>query len=149
MITIRIQQARFDSAQLLASLEGAGVGAVASFTGLVRKDGDVIAIALEHYPAMTEASLRALADEACQRWDLSGCTIVHRIGRMDEGEPVVFVAAASSHRAAALQGCAFLIDRLKTDAPFWKKEYLADGSEHWVEAKDSDAARAQHWDQAG
>jgi molybdopterin synthase catalytic subunit len=145
MIKVRVQAERFDSAALLASLELAGVGAVASFTGLVRSDDNVTAIELEHYPAMTEVSLRAVATEAQSRWTLSGAVIVHRVGKMAVGEPIVFVAAASAHRAEALAACSFLIDRLKTDAPFWKKEFRG-GRAHWVEAKASDNARATDWD---
>ena len=145
MIDIRIQTEVFDSAALLASLEAEGVGAISSFTGLVRSDDGVTAIELEHYPAMTEASLRAVAVEAQSRWNLSGAIIVHRVGKMAVGEPIVFVAAASAHRADALAACAFLIDRLKTDAPFWKKEYRG-GQANWVEAKTSDDARAADWD---
>jgi molybdopterin synthase catalytic subunit len=126
-------------------LEAEEVGAISSFTGLVRSDNGVNAIELEHYPAMTEASLRAVAAEANSRWNLSGAIIVHRVGKMAVGEPIVFVAAASAHRAEALAACAFLIDRLKTDAPFWKKEYRGDYA-YWVEAKASDDARAADWD---
>ena len=145
MIDVRIQAEVFDSAALLASLEADGVGAISSFTGLVRSDDGVTAIELEHYPAMTEASLRAVAVEALSRWNLSGAIIIHRVGKMAVGEPIVFVAAASAHRAEALAACAFLIDRLKTDAPFWKKEYRGDQAQ-WVEAKASDDARAANWD---
>lgn len=145
MIDVRIQVAAFDSAALLAALEVEGVGAIASFTGLVRSDDGVTAIELEHYPAMTEASLRAVSEQAQSRWKLSGAVIVHRVGKMAVGEPIVFVAAASAHRAEALAACAFLIDRLKTDAPFWKREYRGEQAQ-WVEAKDSDDARAANWD---
>lgn len=145
MIDVRIQTESFDSEALLASLEADGVGAISSFTGLVRSDGGVTAIELEHYPAMTEASLRAVAAEALSRWSLSGAIIIHRVGKMAVGEPIVFVAAASAHRAEALAACAFLIDRLKTDAPFWKKEYRGERAV-WVEAKASDDARAADWD---
>ena len=145
MIDVRIQSEAFDSAALLASLEADGVGAISSFTGLVRSDDGVTAIELEHYPAMTETSLRAVAAEALSRWNLSGAIIIHRVGKMAVGEPIVFVAAASAHRAEALAACAFLIDRLKTDAPFWKKEYRGEQSA-WVEAKASDDARAADWD---
>jgi molybdopterin synthase catalytic subunit len=148
MIEVRIQAEAFDGATLLASLELAGVGAIASFTGLVRSDDDVTAIELEHYPAMTEASLRLVAAEAQSRWNLAGAVIVHRVGKMAVGEAIVFVAAASPHRAEALAACAFLIDRLKTDAPFWKKEFRGEQA-HWVEAKASDNARAADWDQPG
>jgi molybdopterin synthase catalytic subunit len=145
MIDVRVQTEAFDTAAVLAALELEGVGAVASFTGLVRGDDGVTAIELEHYPAMTGASLRALAEEAHGRWQLSGFALIHRVGRMTVGEPIVLVATASPHRAAALEACAFLIDRLKTDAPFWKKEYRG-GQAEWVEAKASDDARAAEWD---
>lgn len=145
MIEVRVQVEAFDSAALLAPLAAEGVGAVASFTGLVRSDDGVTAIELEHYPAMTEASLLAVLADAQGRWNLSGAIIVHRVGKMAVGEPIVFVAAASAHRAEALAACAFLIDRLKTDAPFWKKEYRGDAA-IWVEAKASDDARADAWD---
>jgi molybdopterin synthase catalytic subunit len=145
MIAVRVQSADFDVAAELAALQMEGVGAVASFTGLVRGDDGVTAIALEHYPAMTEAALRALCEAATARWQLSGCTLIHRIGKMAVGEAIVLVATASPHRAAALEACAFLIDRLKTDAPFWKKEYRGDAA-RWVEAKASDDARASEWE---
>ncbi len=145
MINVHVQQARFDVAAELSKLAEDGVGAVASFTGLVRPDNGVTAIMLEHYPAMTEASLQVLAEQAQKRWSLNGVILIHRIGRMEVGEAIVFVAAASAHRANALEACAFLIDRLKTQAPFWKKEYYG-AKGQWVEAKESDAARATAWD---
>ena len=145
MIDVRIQTEAFDAAALLASLQADRIGAISSFTGLVRSDDNVTAIELEHYPAMTEASLRAVAAEALGRWNLSGAIIVHRVGKMAVGEAIVFVSAASAHRAEALAACAFLIDRLKTDVPFWKKEYRGEQAQ-WVEAKASDDARAADWD---
>lgn len=146
MITVRIQQAAFDTAAEIAALDGEAIGAVATFTGIVRRDGGVDAIELEHYPGMTEASLAQVCEDAMRRWQLAGCTIIHRVGRMTVGEAIVLVVTASSHRANALEACAYLIDRLKTDAPFWKKEFR-DGAAIWVEAKDSDMARAERWDQ--
>ena len=145
MIDVRIQTEAFDAAALLTSLQADRIGAISSFTGLVRSDDNVTAIELEHYPAMTEASLRAVAADALGRWNLSGAIIVHRVGKMAVGEAIVFVAAASAHRAEALAACAFLIDRLKTDAPFWKKEYRGERAQ-WVEAKANDDARAADWD---
>ena len=145
MISVRVQQADFDPAAELALLESLGIGAVASFTGLVRGDDDLIAMTLEHYPAMTEAALRAIADEAAGRWPLAGITVIHRHGRLVPGDRIVFVATASSHRAAALESCAFLIDWLKTDAPFWKREEWADGSARWVEAREADDAAKARW----
>ncbi len=129
----------------LAGLSDLGGGAVSSFTGISRDDGGVSAIELEHYPGMTESSLMRLIDEAFARWTLLGAAIVHRIGRVAVGEPVVVVGAASRHRADALEATAFLIDRLKTDAPFWKKEHYADGTSVWVDAKSSDDERSSRW----
>ncbi|CAN1491367.1 MoaE Molybdopterin converting factor, large subunit [Sphingomonadaceae bacterium] len=145
MITVRIQRAAFDTAAEIAALDGEAIGAVATFTGIVRRDGGVDAIELEHYPGMTEASLTQVCEDAMRRWQLAGCTIIHRVGRMTVGEAIVLVVTASSHRANALEACAYLIDRLKTDAPFWKKEFR-DGATIWVEAKDSDMARAERWE---
>ncbi|WP_298813297.1 molybdenum cofactor biosynthesis protein MoaE [uncultured Sphingomonas sp.] len=119
-------------------------GAVATFTGLVRADDGVATLELEHYPGATEAALTRLAEEAVRRWSLNAATIVHRVGPMQPGERIVFTGAASAHRAAALDACAFLIDRLKTDAPFWKREVVA-GEGRWVEARDSDDHAADRW----
>jgi molybdopterin synthase catalytic subunit len=140
---IRIQQANFDPGAELARVETSG--AVASFTGLVRGDGGLTTMTLEHYPGMTEAALVAIAAEAEARWLLTGLILVHRIGQLAPGNRIVLVATASPHRAAALEACAFLIDRLKTDAPFWKKESFADGRENWVDARESDDEAAGRW----
>lgn len=145
MKIVRISGDAIDSATELAPLASLGGGAVASFTGIVRDDGGVTAIELEHYPAMTEASLNALLDEATARWPLLGGVLVHRVGIIKVGEPVVVVGTTAGHRAEALEACTFLIDRLKTDTPFWKKEHRADGSSDWVEAKASDDRRANVW----
>lgn len=144
-ITVRVAPDRFDTGEELRPLNDLGGGAVASFAGIARKDGDVTAITLEHYPAMTEASLHQLCEEAVSRWGLLGCVLLHRVGRMEVGEGIVLVGTAAPHREAALEACAYLIDRLKTDAPFWKKEHLRDGTDNWVEAKASDNARAEKW----
>lgn len=145
MIRVSVQREAFDIAAETVALEATGVGAVATFTGNVRGDDGVTAIELEHYPGMTEASLNDICAVAQERWGLTGCTIIHRVGRMKVGEPIVLVVTASPHRAAALEACAFLIDRLKTDAPFWKREYRGDVA-HWVEQKTSDVERGQGWD---
>jgi molybdopterin synthase catalytic subunit len=142
MICVKVSADTFDVAGALADVQQHGVGAVASFTGIVRSDDGVTAIELEHYPAMTEASLQALAETAMQHWGLTACTIVHRIGYMKVGEPIVLTATSAPHRAAALEACAYLIDRLKTDAPFWKKEYRGSIA-RWVEQKESDRLRAE------
>ncbi len=145
MIRVRVQVKPFDVGAELAVLAALGGGAVASFTGIVRADGDVVAIELEHYPAMTHAALTELSEAAVVRWDLLGTIIIHRTGRLALGENVVLVATAAAHRSAALEAAAFLIDRLKTEAPFWKKEHRADGSADWVATKDSDNAAAARW----
>ena len=149
MIRIVVQQAPIDLASELAAIEAGGVGAIASFTGLVRADagerGAVGSLALEHYPGATEAALRRVAEGAVERWALQGATIVHRVGAMAPGERIVFVAAAAPHRAAALEACAYLIDRLKTHAPFWKRETRRDEAS-WVEARAGDEAAAARWD---
>ena len=145
MKRVRISSAAIQTDQELAALEGLGGGALASFTGIVRDDGGVTAIELEHYPGMTEASLYRLIEAATARWALLGAVITHRVGIIPLGAPVVVVGAASLHRAEALEATAFLIDRLKTDAPFWKRAHYADGTAQWVEANASDEARAERW----
>ena len=144
MLTVFIQDTAIDSAAALASLEVQGAGAVASFTGLVRVDDGVTGLELEHYPGATEAALTRLAQEAMVRWALSAVAVVHRVGRMVPGDRVVFVGTAAVHRAAALEACAFLIDRLKTDAPFWKREDRA-GEARWVTARAADVEAATQW----
>ena len=146
MIRISVSPAPIDTGAALAEAERvAGTGAVASFTGLVRADDGVAVLALEHYPGVTEAALTALAEQARARWELIATIIHHRVGPMVPGERVVFVAAAARHRAAALEACGFLIDRLKTDAPFWKREQTQDGA-RWVEPRAGDAEAARRWD---
>lgn len=142
MIRVLVSPTPIDAAAELEALEVGG--AVATFTGLVRADDGVAILELEHYPGATEAALTRLAQEASARWSLAATTIVHRVGPMRPGERIVFVGAASAHRAAALEACAFLIDRLKTDAPFWKRETVA-GESRWVEARGSDDEAAARW----
>lgn len=152
---IRVQEQPFDVGAELAALSDGrtDIGAVASFTGLVRDMVDpgakasaqsTSALTLEHYPGMTEKKLAEIEAEAISRWPLQATLIIHRYGRMEPGEPIVLVAAASRHRAAALDACAFLIDWLKTKAPFWKLEE-ADGEASWVDARDSDDQAADRW----
>ncbi len=144
MIRIVVQQAPIDLAAEMALAEAPGIGAVATFTGLVRADDGVATLELEHYPGATEAALTKVAEGAVVRWSLGAVTIVHRVGPMRPGERIVFVAAAAAHRAAALEACAYLIDRLKTDAPFWKRETRGDAAS-WVEARATDDAAADRW----
>jgi molybdopterin synthase catalytic subunit len=124
------------------------IGAVASFVGLARdmnEGSGVAAMTLEHYPGMTEKALGRLVDEAKSRWALLDVTVIHRIGRLLPGDPIVLVAVASSHRGEAFAACEFIMDYLKTQAPFWKKEETPAG-ERWVEARASDDAAAARWD---
>jgi molybdopterin synthase catalytic subunit len=145
MIRVSVQPVPIDLATELAAVEVKGAGGIASFTGSVREDGGVTELVLEHYPGMTEAALCDIAEEAFARWDLLAATIVHRVGAMAPGDRIVFVATAAAHRAAALDACAYLIDRLKTDAPFWKRETRGERAE-WVEARGSDAEAAKRWE---
>jgi molybdopterin synthase catalytic subunit len=148
---IRVQEAGFDVGAETAALSAGrdDVGGVASFVGLCRADGGLEALVLEHYPGMTERAIGAIAAEACARWPLTGCTVIHRVGRIRPGEGIVLVLAASHHRVAALEACAFLIDWLKTRAPFWKREEFAGGAERWVEARAEDEARTLGWNAGG
>lgn len=145
--TIRVQEAAFDLAAETAALSAGrtDVGGIASFVGLCRADDGLAALVLEHYPGMTERAISGIATQAAARWPLTGCTVIHRVGRILPGEGIVLVLAASRHRTAALEACAFLIDWLKTGAPFWKREEFAGGAERWVEARHEDEARAKGW----
>lgn len=145
MIKVEITANRFNSGAELAPLYELSGGAVASFVGIARADNTIIALELEHYPAMTTTSLNTLVAEARSRWALIGCIVIHRVGRINVGEEIVLVGTASLHRAEALAACAFIIDRLKADAPFWKKEIHADGRNEWVEAKSSDVDAGDRW----
>lgn len=147
MIRVSIDEAPIELGVEIAALEERGAGGVATFTGVVRGDDGVTALQLEHYPGMTEQALIALAEAATVRWSLLGVTMVHRVGVMVPGDRIVFVGTAAEHRREALEACAYLIDRLKTDAPFWKREQLGDDA-RWVEARDSDAAAAERWSAA-
>lgn len=141
---IIVSPAPIDAGEQMAALSVAGAGGVATFVGLVRADDGVAVLDLEHYPGATEAALQTLVDEACARWGLVDARIAHRVGAMVPGDVVVFVGTAAAHRAPALEACAFLIDRLKTDAPFWKKETRGNET-RWVEPRGSDDAAAARW----
>jgi molybdopterin synthase catalytic subunit len=142
---VRVQPEDFDVGAELARIEALGGGAVASFTGVVRGTGGLTALELEHHPGMTEQALADIAAQAAARWPLTGVTLIHRIGLLRPGERIVLTAAGSAHRAAALEACAFLIDWLKTAAPFWKKEHFEGGRSAWVEARQSDDDAAARW----
>ena len=147
--TIRIQREDFDLAAEVDALTAGrtDVGAVVTFSGLCRDEGGRLAVLeLEHYSGMAEAEIGRIAREATERWPLTGLTAIHRFGHIKPGENIVLVVAASSHRQAAFEAASFLMDYLKSRAPFWKKEHHADGSEGaWVEAKDSDEDAARRW----
>jgi len=147
MRRVSVQEADFDATKELGQLS-VSAGGVASFIGVVRGEAAgraLAALRLEHYPGMTEKALNQLADTAIARWQLTGCTIIHRIGRLVPGQNIVLVATASQHRASALAATAFLIDQLKTNAPFWKAEEFADGTIEWVAARASDSNAASAW----
>ncbi|MBK5964589.1 molybdenum cofactor biosynthesis protein MoaE [Thiocystis minor] len=153
MRSILIQTEPFDIAREQAALYGENprVGALVTFVGLMRDLNEGIAVArmrLEHYPGMTEKALGAIADEAAARWALEGIRLVHRVGILDPCDPIVFVGVTSQHRGDAFRTCEFLIDSLKTRAPFWKKESTAAG-ERWVDAREADKAAAGRWADPG
>lgn len=147
---VRIQAEDFDLAAEIAalSLGRMDVGAVVTFSGLCRdEDGTLSALELEHYPGMAQAEIMRIAKQACARWSLTGLRAIHRYGKIAPGENIVLVVAASSHRQAAFDGASYLMDFLKTRAPFWKKEHLIDGSSgEWVSAKDADDEALKRWD---
>lgn len=152
---IRIQHETFDAGKITCALRKGrtDIGAVASFEGICRDhntatetsgEQSVQALELEHYPGMTERSILDMVREAQRRWPLQAATIIHRIGLLQPGDPIVLVAVASAHRQAALEACAFLMDYLKTQAPFWKKESTAQGAQ-WVDARETDDAALARW----
>ena len=153
---IRVQREPFDVGREITALTEGNrrIGGVASFVGLVRdmagegEPGRIRAMTLEHYPGMTERQLEEIEREARTRWSLDACLIIHRYGRLEPGEGIVLVVTASSHRQAAFESCAFLMDWLKTKAPFWKLEET-DAGERWVEARESDEAAAAQWRSQG
>ena len=149
LVTIRIQQADFDIAREISALTQGrtDIGAVVSFSGICRgsEGGEAIAaLTLEHYPEMAEAEIARHADTAMSRWPLTGLTVIHRVGRITPGENIVLVLTASRHRQAAFQAAEFLMDYLKANAPFWKREESAAGA-GWVEARHDDDAAAERW----
>ncbi|MDX8517266.1 molybdenum cofactor biosynthesis protein MoaE [Mesorhizobium dulcispinae] len=150
---IRVQREDFDIAAEIAALTKgrADIGAVVTFSGLCRdEEGALAALELEHYPGMAEAEIGRIAAEAVERWPLQGLSVIHRHGKIAPGENIVLVVAASAHRQAAFEAANFLMDYLKSRAPFWKKEHRADGSEGgWVEAKEADDEAAHRWKKSG
>lgn len=148
-MSVHVQYKAFDVGQLIDRVRAndPGVGAVVNFVGYVRdinQGEEVASLFLEHYPGMTERSLRRIVDNARARWPLKAVEIVHRIGQLSVTDPIVFVGVSSQHRQAAFDACAYIMDYLKTDAPFWKREDVASGS-HWVDARDSDKSATERW----
>lgn len=146
---ISIQQDDFDVSEITQALRKSSnnIGAIVSFCGLVRefgKDSNIRAMSLEHYPGMTEKVLGKIVDEATRRWQLIDSAVIHRVGRLSAGDNIVLVATASQHRKDAFEAAQFIMDFLKSDAPFWKKEHSDDGS-YWVEAKTSDQEEKHRW----
>ncbi len=151
MARVTIQSADFDLSAEVAALRAGdgGVGAVASFIGTVRDRngglaGEVSAMELEHYPGMTESAIELMIEQACARFDIRGARVIHRVGLLQPGEQIVLVAVSSAHRGQAFQACEFLMDYLKTQAPFWKKESTPEGA-RWVDARVADDAAAARW----
>lgn len=143
----QVQEQTFDAGALQQALVGADSGAVVTFTGHVRGGAGpdaVTCLELEHYPGMTERSLLAILEDAAARWVLLAAAVVHRVGRLAPGEPIVWVGVSAAHRGEAFAACEFIMDFLKTRAPFWKKEHRADGAT-WVESRSSDDDRAARW----
>lgn len=148
-IAVRVQTEDFDAGAELAALRVGkpAVGAVASFIGIVRDVNDranIGTLTLEHYPGMTERSIATICEEACSRWSLFDVTVIHRYGTLAPTDQIVLVATSSAHRGDALEACGFIMDFLKTQAPFWKKEATADG-ERWVAARASDHEALARW----
>lgn len=144
----RVQRENFDVAAEIAALtaERTDIGAIVTFTGRVRGgEGGVATMTLEHYPGMTEAELSRIEAEAASRWPLQASLIVHRVGELKPGDNIVLVVTAAAHRQAAFEAAGFLMDYLKTRAPFWKKETDASGEATWVEAREGDESAARRW----
>ena len=146
-MTVRLQREPFDAAAESATLVAGrtDIGAVVTFTGLCRAEDGIAAMTLEHYPDMAEEEIATHVAEAERRWPLAGVTVIHRYGRLTPGEPIVLVVTASSHRREAFEAAEFLMDYLKTRAPFWKREERAGGAV-WVEAKGADDDAAARWE---
>jgi molybdopterin synthase catalytic subunit len=150
MARVAVQEADFDAGLEIAEIcrRASGAGGIGCFIGVVRGEAGgrpISAMTLEHYPGMTEQAVRAIAEEAERRWTLLDSTVVHRVGRLEPGSQIVLVLTAAGHREPALEAARFLIDWLKTKAPFWKKEHFSDGSASWVEAHEADDAAAARW----
>jgi molybdopterin synthase catalytic subunit len=152
-VRVRVQEADFDVGVELAALRQGNrqIGAVASFVGLVRDNNDGAGVSemnLEHYPGMTEKALGEIVEEACRRWAIIDALVIHRVGRLLPSDQIVLVAVAGAHRGEAFAACEFIMDYLKTRAPFWKREVTPSGT-HWVDARDADDQAAERWQEPG
>ena len=147
---VRVGHEDFDVSEEMRRLERPErtAGAVVSFTGVVRSDGSVVKMELEHYPGMTEKALHAIIEKARARWKLEDVVVIHRVGELSVGDQIVLCLVTSTHRHEAFDACLFIMDWLKTEAPFWKKETHADGTSSWVDARESDEAAKERWGQA-
>lgn len=146
---VKVQTEDFDIAQVIRELKQLtnNVGAIVTFSGLVREfgnDKNIISMTLEHYPGMTESVLSDIVDDATKRWNLIGTHITHRVGNLKAGDNIVLVATASEHRKNAFEAAQYIMDFLKTDAPFWKKEHTDEG-DYWVESKETDVEEKNNW----
>ncbi|RFP03732.1 molybdopterin synthase catalytic subunit [Komagataeibacter xylinus] len=150
-VTVRVQAETFDATHETALLLRGqdGVVGIGAFTGIVRGGDGLVALELEHYPGMTESMMRRIADSACARFGLTGCAVIHRVGRLEVGMPIVLVLCAAAHRKAALEATDFMMDWLKTGAPFWKREEFADGRREWVQPRAHDDAATARWGALG
>lgn len=151
-MAVEVQPELFDAGEELTAFlaDRRDSGGIATFTGIVRDrdtDNPITALTLEHYPGMTEGMLERIEAEARTRWDLDDCLIIHRYGRLQPGEPIVMVLTASAHRKDAFEACEFLVDWLKTKAPFWKQEETVSGKTRWVKARATDDEAAERWTQ--
>ena len=144
---VSVQSAEFDIKAALERLEMAGAGAQVSFTGVVRQNeaNDLIALEIEHYPSMTQKALEGIAETAMSRFKLIDAVIIHRVGRLELGADIMMVGASAQHRKAAFEGADYMMDYLKSRAPFWKKEHMTQGSA-WVAARQEDEAELSRWD---
>ncbi len=147
---VRVCESDFsiDAENRLLLEQSRGIGAIANFVGVVRDNTSANALQtmeLEHYPGMTERSIHDVIQRACQRWSLLAVSVIHRVGQLQPGDQIVYVGVASAHRQSAFDGCAFIMDYLKTEAPFWKKETLASGESAWVSARDDDQQALKKW----
>lgn len=152
-IKIKVQNAPFDVAKEQAELEQVSddAGALVLFQGMVREFDQTVPLEkleLEHFPGVTESEIKRIVMIATERWNISGCTVIHRVGELFADDPIVLLMVTSKHRKDSFHAAEFIMDYLKTEAPFWKKEYFTNGESHWVEARESDQEARKYWEQS-